>query len=249
MSVGPIFRALEEANRELAVVEQQILEARIALVMLEQDLQSARRHMKPRAEAEQLLEANGNLVAAALSAQIHVEQANRELFEMARTNQLDALTGLPNRNLFSDRIEHAIAVAKRRVGGLALLFLDLNEFKRINDTLGHSVGDEALVQTALCLTNTVREADTVARYGGDEFLVLLTDVSRHADALVVADKIINTLATPGIIGIHGLRLTCSIGISLYPDDGEDPQTLINCADAAMYLAKGHGSGIEIYAPS
>ncbi|WP_271194678.1 diguanylate cyclase domain-containing protein [Pseudomonas turukhanskensis] len=215
-------------------------EARIALALLEQELLTTQQHLKHRNQTEQLREANANLMVAALSARTDAEQASRELFELAQTAQLDVLTGLPNRSLFAERIVQAIASAKRRAGGLALLFLDLNEFKLINDTLGHSVGDEALIQTAHCLTGAVREVDTVARYGGDEFLVLLADISQRSDALLVAEKIIDAMATPCIIGNNVLRLTGSIGISLYPDDGEDPQALIDCADAAMYRAKDHG---------
>lgn len=145
----------------------------------------------------------------------------------------------------SRTLEQAIAGAKRRAGGLALLFLDLNEFKRINDTLGHSVGDEALIQTAQCLTGAVREVDTVARYGGDEFLILLADISQRSDALLVAEKIIEAMSTPRLVGKNVLPLTGSIGISLYPDDGEDPQALIDCADAAMYRAKDHGAAMGL----
>ncbi|MEK1941333.1 MAG: diguanylate cyclase, partial [Pseudomonas sp.] len=235
--------ALAQANRELALVNQQTLDARNALALLQRTLLTTQEQLEQNQQAERLLEANGHLITAALLAQTEAELATRELIELAQTAKCDALTGLPNRTLFGERIVAAIAGAKRRSEGLALLFLDLNEFKRINDTLGHSVGDEALIETAMCLTSAVREVDTVARYGGDEFLVLLSDVAQRSDALLVAEKIIAALAAPRIIGKNVLRLTGSIGISLYPEDGEDPQTLIDCADAAMYRAKGHNIGV------
>ncbi len=240
--------ALAQAARELALVNQQTFEARLALARVQQAILTTHTQLEQNQHNEQLLEANGHLIAAALLAQTEAELANRELEELTQTAKCDALTGLPNRTLFGERIVAAIAGAKRRSEGLALLFLDLNEFKRINDTLGHSVGDEALIETAMCLTNAVREVDTVARYGGDEFLVLLSDVSQRSDALLVAEKIIAALAAPRIIGKNVLRLTGSIGISLYPEDGEDPQTLIDCADAAMYRAKGHSTGVAPHAP-
>ncbi len=189
-----------------------------------------------------LVEANEQLVFAMLRTQIKAEQAERKLQEALRLVELDALTGLPNRVLFFDRFTRAIANAKRHNQRLALLFLDLNNFKQINDTLGHSVGDEVLKHAARCFVSSVREADTVSRLGGDEFLILLTEVTQPADATLIARKVTAALGTPNRIGEHLLRLTTSIGISIYPDDGDTPDELVERADAAMYRAKRHGLG-------
>lgn len=149
----------------------------------------------------------------------------------------DGLTGLPNRELFYDRLEHAIAHAHRNRRMVAVMFLDLNKFKQINDTLGHHVGDQLLQMVAQRLTASVREGDTVARLGGDEFIVVLESVAQAADVSSVAQKIMAALSQPIHLDEHEINVGTSIGISLYPTDGEQPHALIKCADAAMYLAK------------
>lgn len=214
---------------------------RSVLTRLLQDVVQAE-HRLDGNQAAQLLQANEQLVLTALSAQTQAETAAGALDDISRSAELDALTGLPNRARLLDRFAHAIARAKRHFTRVALLFLDLENFKQINDSFGHAVGDEALKVVTQCLTASVRETDTVSRHGGDEFLVLLADVSTAADAARVARKIIGTLGELTHIGEHSVRLTASIGISLYPGDGESPQALIDCADAAMYRAKGHKHG-------
>jgi diguanylate cyclase (GGDEF)-like protein len=196
--------------------------------------------------AVQLLEANEQLVLAALRAKTDAEAAAQALQEVARAAELDTLTELPNRVLLLDRFAHAIASARRRRARLALLFLDLNNFKQINDTLGHAVGDQVLQLVAQCLVSSVREADTVSRHGGDEFVILLAELSQASDAILVADKVIAALGAPNRVGNHVLRLAASIGISIYPDDGEDADTLIDRADAAMYRAKRQGLGSFVF---
>jgi diguanylate cyclase (GGDEF)-like protein len=190
----------------------------------------------------QLVAANEQLVLAMMRAQTDAETAARTLDEVSRHLEHDALTDLPNRMLLLDRLARAIASAKRHGVRLALLFLDLNNFKQINDTLGHAVGDEVLKLAARRLTSSVRASDTVSRHGGDEFLILVAEVSHAADALLIADKILSALGAPCCVGDHELRLTASIGISIYPDDGEDAAMLIDRADSAMYCAKRHGLG-------
>nr|WP_246312472.1 diguanylate cyclase [Aquabacterium terrae] len=160
--------------------------------------------------------------------------------EASRSSELDALTGLPNRLLLLDRLAQAIAGAKRRGTQSALLFLDLNNFKQINDTLGHAVGDQVLRLAATRLASTVRAVDTVSRHGGDEFVILLAEVTQACDAIATADKLCAALGAPSRVGDQVIRLTASIGISLYPDDGDDADTLIERADAAMYRAKRLG---------
>lgn len=152
----------------------------------------------------------------------------------------DQLTGLPNRSLLRDRLDQSLARAQRLGRGLTILFLDLDHFKLINDTLGHSAGDWLLKEVAEALRKSVREVDTVARLGGDEFILLLPEVARGEDAARVAQKILDVVSAPLNHDGHELYLTTSIGISLSPADGQDSETLIRCADNAMYRAKELG---------
>ena len=158
----------------------------------------------------------------------------------------DPLTGLPNRMLVNDRLEQGIANAARKRAGLAFMFIDLDRFKTINDSLGHDVGDELLKRVAARLSACVRASDTVARLGGDEFAVILENLpgseSRdvHEGAQQVAEKMIAALASPIMINTHHLTTSCSIGIGIYPTDGPDPKTLMKHADVAMYDAKAKG---------
>ena len=162
----------------------------------------------------------------------------------------DALTGLPNRNLFSDRLSQALAHAARNNEGLAVLFLDLDHFKLINDTLGHSLGDWLLVRVAERLRRITREVDTVARLGGDEFIMLLPGVHASEDAARVAQKILATIDDPFQHENHELFVTTSVGISFFPGDGEDPETLIRSADNAMYRAKELGrNNYHLFSPA
>ena len=160
--------------------------------------------------------------------------------KMAHLAQHDALTNLPNRALLHDRIAQAIALAERRGSHLALLFLDLDNFKHINDSLGHGVGDQLLQAVALRLSSCVRNSDTVSRLGGDEFVVLLSEDSSAEDAARTAEKILGSLAGVHAIGEQQLHVTSSIGISIYPTDALDAEDLIKNADTAMYQAKEEG---------
>ena len=182
-----------------------------------------------------LRDANEQLVLSAVRAQVDIEHAEH-----------DPLTGLVMRSLLLDRFAKAAALARRHGTRLAVMFVDLNNFKQINDSLGHAVGDVVLQRAAACLLDSVRGADTVCRYGGDEFVVVLTDVGEPADAGVIADKVCAALAVPARVGDHVIRLTASIGISLYPDDGAEAAVLIEHADAAMYCAKRRGAGSHAY---
>ncbi len=157
----------------------------------------------------------------------------------------DSLTGLPNRLQFQLQLEHGVAYARRHESLLAVLFVDIDRFKSINDTLGHDAGDQVLVQFAQRLRQCVREVDTVARQGGDEFIVLLTELRNGADAQQVADKIMQAIAEP--FTVHGelLDVAASIGVAVYPDDDEDIETLIEKADLAMYAAKQRGKGASL----
>ncbi len=152
----------------------------------------------------------------------------------------DALTGLPNRTLFQDRLAKALASARRRREKVALLFLDLDRFKTINDSLGHSAGDLLLKEVAERLKKWAREQDTVARLGGDEFVIVLTGVKDAADAAIAADRLMKTMSTKFMVQGHLLSAGCSLGISVFPDHGRDGEALIKNADAAMYCAKENG---------
>jgi len=166
-----------------------------------------------------------------------LEQANAKLQHQATH---DALTGLPNRVLFRDRLEREIAHGKRDGRSFAVFVVDLDRFKSINDTLGHTAGDELLNKIAERLSSTIRATDTVSRTGGDEFLLLITDVCNSADTAVVAAKIIAELDKSMLIGGAEVHISASIGISVYPTDGTDSDSLVAHADEAMYFAKQQG---------
>jgi len=160
--------------------------------------------------------------------------------QMTHSAQHDFLTGLPNRMLFNDRVGQAIAWAARHMRELAVLFLDLDGFKHVNDSLGHSIGDKLLQSIALRLVDCVRGSDTVSRQGGDEFVVLLSEVKEPEDAAIIARRMLRVVAETHSIDQHDLHVTTSIGVSVYPDDGLDAEMLIKNADTAMYQAKENG---------
>jgi diguanylate cyclase (GGDEF)-like protein/PAS domain S-box-containing protein len=160
--------------------------------------------------------------------------------QMAHSAQHDFLTGLPNRMLLNDRVNQAIALAGRHSKNLAVLFLDLDGFKHINDSLGHAIGDKLLQSIAKRLVSCVRRSDTVSRQGGDEFVVLLSEMEHEEDAAISALRILGAVAQAHSIDQHDLHLTASIGVSVHPDDGLDAETLIKNADTAMYQAKENG---------
>ncbi|HUE45030.1 MAG TPA: EAL domain-containing protein [Aestuariivirgaceae bacterium] len=171
----------------------------------------------------------------------NMEETARELTsQIAYAASHDFLTDLPNRVLLNDRIANAIALATRHRTDVAVLFMDLDNFKHVNDSLGHSTGDKLLKSIAGRLLNCVRGADTVSRQGGDEFVVLLSDVKRAEDAAISANRIIEAVAQVHSIDEHDLHVTASVGISIFPDDGGDAETLIKNADTAMYQAKEMG---------
>jgi len=188
----------------------------------------------------QLLEANNRLVAAIAHYQKIAEAAKKANAQMSHMLVHDYLTGLPNRLLLSDRFAQSIAFAQRTDNKVALMYLDLDNFKFINDSLGHAAGDQVLRSVAKRLKAFVRLSDTISRQGGDEFVVLLPEVGDVKDAILFAEKLIAEMARPHLVGRHKLFVTQSIGISLYPDNGKDIETLIHNADIAMYLAKESG---------
>lgn len=162
------------------------------------------------------------------------KREEHELYDLATH---DALTGLPNRFFFSERFRHAMARAKRAGHLVGLLYLDLDRFKPVNDSLGHKCGDKLLQTVARRIKRSVREEDTIARLGGDEFAVILEHLSRPRDAAATARKLLHAMAQPFRLDGHKARITASIGISVYPLDGDDVETLVKRADGAMYRAK------------
>jgi len=179
----------------------------------------------------------GILVTAAIR---NVSVARAMSRQMTHSVQHDFLTGLPNRTLVNDRVSQAIAFAQRHTKKVAVLFLDLDGFKHINDSLGHSTGDKLLQSIAKRLVKCVRGSDTVSRQGGDEFVVLLSELERSEDAAITARKMLQAAAEVHSVDQHDFHVTASIGVSVYPDDGLDAETLIKNADTAMYQAKENG---------
>jgi diguanylate cyclase (GGDEF)-like protein/PAS domain S-box-containing protein len=209
---------------------------------------------------EALLRAHDELEVRVAERTAELETANvqlqSEIFERMQAEERvwhiahhDALTGLPNRSLLQDRLAQALMVAERSKTRVAVLFLDLDRFKSVNDSLGHDVGDALLKEVAAGLATVVRDVDTVCRLGGDEFVIVLGAVSGPDDAVMVAERIVEVLATPLAVMGHSLHASSSIGISLYPEDGRDAQTLMKSADTAMYKAKSSGrNNFQFYSP-
>jgi diguanylate cyclase (GGDEF)-like protein len=168
----------------------------------------------------------------------------RKLIEkrLERLALYDTLTGLPNRMLFFDRMNQLLELAKRNQYILAVLYVDLDRFKTINDTYGHEVGDQVLVTSGQRMLSNTRRSDTVARIGGDEFVGICARITAAKDAAVVAQKIIASLTEPIRVKEYECNIGASIGISIYPHDGSDVETLVNKADAAMYRVKQKGMG-------
>ncbi|MEO8170334.1 MAG: EAL domain-containing protein [Oxalobacteraceae bacterium] len=166
------------------------------------------------------------------------KQAQEQIHYLA---YYDALTGLPNRTLFMKLVDQSLVLANRNGSNGALLFIDLNRFKPINDTLGHAIGDQLLQQVAMRLKGALRDDDIVARLGSDEFVVSLFDINQHYHAGFVAQKLLYAMEHPYLVDAHELRIGASIGISIYPQDGDDSETLLRLADIAMYRAKQCGA--------
>jgi diguanylate cyclase (GGDEF)-like protein len=175
-----------------------------------------------------------------LIAQAFVRRKRYHL-ELFHSANFDKLTGLPNRSLFFDRLGQKLNQALRYKSKFSVLFIDLDGFKAVNDSLGHESGDELLVKTAERLRKSVRKSDTVARLGGDEFTIILTEVNKTEDAVIVAQKIINELSTPFTIKKKEVKIGASIGITTFSEDEETIETLLRKADSAMYQAKSHGT--------
>jgi diguanylate cyclase (GGDEF)-like protein len=187
-----------------------------------------------------LRQVNARLVTATIEAHKLAEQVQTAKNQLDHLAHHDVLTDLPNRILLQDRLGQAIGLACRQGRQLAVMFMDMDRFKHINDSLGHAVGDQLLQSVAQRMVSCVRHSDTISRQGGDEFVLLLPHIEHADDAALSAQKILAALAPPHHIDQHDLHISVSIGISIYPDDGQDAETLIKSADTAMYHAKENG---------
>ncbi|MBA3771850.1 MAG: diguanylate cyclase [Ramlibacter sp.] len=192
--------------------------------------------------AAHLLQANEQLVLAVIRAQDEAAAAAQALAELARSPHIEALTGRPDGALLFDRLTHALAAARHKGDRLGLLFVSVDNLQVLNDTLGHALGDQLLKLAAQRLAAAVRGSDTVSRHGAHEFLILLTSLSHAREALAVADSIVGAMSLPGQVGAQKITFNTSIGISVFPDDGEDGDALIDRATAAMYNARRRGLG-------
>ena len=190
-------------------------------------------------QAEYAFDASGTAVSV-IGTLLDVTARKQAEERLAHLAHHDALTGLPNRTLLYERLSQAMLFARRHTTTLAVLYLDLDRFKGVNDTLGHGVGDELLKVVATRLSRSVRPTDTVARPGGDEFIIVLSDLARESDVKDVAEKISRTFLTPFVVERDEFFMSTSIGVALFPEDGDDAETLIKNADAAMYQAKERG---------
>jgi diguanylate cyclase len=227
-------RAIQESYEKNKLKQSaQIVELNASNERLMQELNAARQALEDQVIERQRLEG-----------QLRALKHDEEVARYASFH--DPLTALPNRALFNDRLKHGIAQAKRHNRILAIMFIDLDKFKSINDTYGHEAGDKALIETANRLIRFTRKDDTVCRQGGDEFLYLLFEIKSEADATVIAKKIIHTLSEPCQIEVNNaainLSIAPSIGIAIFPKDGDTPDALIKSADSAMYLAKRNSTG-------
>ena len=250
-AVDDIFRIVDAATHESvpcptvrAIIENRRVSLESVCVLDRRDGES----VAVEVSAAPIHDRIGGVIGAVMVAQDVT--ASRELSQkLARLALHDSLTDLPNRALFSDRLGQAMARARAKGCHTALLYVDLDRFKHINDTLGHAIGDKLLQTVARRLLGCVRSSDTVSRQGGDEFVVLLAELPRIEDAAVCAEKILCAVQSPYRIGDHEVRVTASIGIAAFPDDAAEGDALIRCADLAMYQAKYNGrNNYKLFSP-
>jgi diguanylate cyclase (GGDEF)-like protein len=227
------------SREEVARLREEVAELREKALRAQEEAARIRIELGAVTEAH-LREANERLVLAAVHAQTMKDAAEQAAAQMAYMAEHDFLTGLPNRTLLTARLDQSIALAQRHGRRVALMYLDLDHFKEVNDTRGHVIGDQLLQSAAKRLQACVRVSDTVCRQGGDEFVVLLAEVDAVRDAALTAEKLIEAMAEPHIVGEHRLHVTLSVGISVYPDDGENSEAIVRNADIAMYHAKRNG---------
>ena len=223
---SPAQRAIDE-NRNVALALGSVLVRRDGADLTIED------------SAAPIHDRDGRVVGAVIV--FHdARQSGSAIQKMSHQAQHDFLTDLPNRMLLLERLIQAIGMANRHQKQMALLFLDLDHFKQVNDTLGHSVGDHLLRDVATEISSCVRGTDTVSRHGGDEFVILLTEIEKRSDAAQIAAKVLARFSAPRMINGAPLQVAMSIGIAVYPENGMDADTLMRNADSAMYTAKQSG---------
>ncbi|TME94205.1 MAG: EAL domain-containing protein [Chloroflexi bacterium] len=242
--------AAGRAGVRAAVAVPMLHEGRLMGALSVNTYDSARKFNDEDAEVLELLSGIGSAVLASLERTAELAAANHELRQARDEAQHqalhDSLTGLPNRTLLRDRLQQSILAAQRDNSGLALLIMDLDRFKDVNDTLGHQSGDELLEEVAERLRGALRASDTVARMGGDEFAMILPTASNAALASGIAQKLVRELERPFSVAGHPVSIGASIGIAVYVEHGTDAKTLLRHADVAMYVAKRSGSGHAVY---
>jgi diguanylate cyclase (GGDEF)-like protein/PAS domain S-box-containing protein len=251
-AVDAIFRLVEAATREpvpsptvRAIIDNRRILVEAVCVLLRRD----GREVPVEVSAAPIHDRLGGVVGAVMVAR-DVTAARDLSQKLARLALYDNLTDLPNRALFEDRLAHAMAEAIARGGHAAVLYVDLDRFKHVNDTLGHGMGDQLLKTAARRLQGCVRSSDTVSRHGGDEFVVLLAHVTRIQDAVVCAGKILEALAAPFRLAEQEAKVTVSVGIAVFPEHAADAAALLRCADQAMYRAKEGGRNtFRLFEPS
>lgn len=251
---GGVLTLLIVARQALSVQENQRLSEALRDLSDGLEARVAERTEALRQQGAALDRANAELRTLSQGLELKVIERTAALeasrAQLAYQAQHDALTSLPNRTVFEDRLTQAAHAANRYGGEMAVMFIDLDGFKFVNDTFGHVAGDEVLLEVGRRLLDCVRSADTVARLGGDEFVVLLTRVGHVADVRTVAQRIVSRLALPVSLGEQDVRITASVGVALFPDDAHTPQQLLVNADVAMYEAKQRGKNtVQFYAPS
>lgn len=240
----PNESGIADAAGDLARVQEQVKQARCELADLNRQLALVRARLGDN-KAARLLEANEQLVLATLAAQRAAEASEQAVHELMEAAELDPLTGLPTAALLRARLALAIGTAGVSGGRVALLLLNLADFKLINDTLGHAIGDQVLKLAGDSLVASAGATATVSRHRGNEFLVLLPDLADVSQAVVQAASIVAALGAPTMLNNHVLRLAANVGISVFPEDSADPDSMIDRAMAAMYRAKW--SGVSSYA--
>jgi diguanylate cyclase (GGDEF)-like protein len=228
----PVAGLLSELGHPMGYPDPGVYDVQVGASERERDLELA---------VTPLADARGATAGRVLVFRDVTERREHER-ELRRLAYTDRLTGLPNRALFYDRLERALVMANRRGTPVAVLFLDLDRFKIINDSLGHAIGDEVLVVIAARLRRCLRAEDTLARLGGDEFAILLPEITNRRDVHLVTDKCLAALSGPELISGHELTVNASVGVAISPHDGADVQHLLRSADAAMYRAKALGGG-------
>lgn len=241
-AVDEIFRLVDTTTHETipcptaqAIIENRRISLEAVCVLIRREGEE----IAVEVSAAPIHDRNGGVIGAVMVA--HDVTAARELsMKLARLALHDSLTDLPNRALFGDRLSQATTNAQINGGYAALLYVDVDRFKHINDSMGHAIGDKLLQTVAKRLLGCVRNTDTVSRQGGDEFVVLLADIVQISDAVACAEKLLGALNAPYQIGEHELRLSASIGVAIFPDDAREGDALLRCADSAMYQAKYHG---------